>query len=148
VQASTEGARYRGAAFQGYMLLRTGFVVAPIVFGVDKFLNWSVEWPNYLAPWFDRIMPGTAQEFMYAVGVIEIAAGIAVLISPKWGSIIVAAWLAAIIVNLLTSDPPEYYDIALRDFGLFLGALTLNRLATAFGATTIAAEGRELRRAA
>jgi hypothetical protein len=148
VRASTEGARYRGAAFQGYMLLRTGFVVAPIVFGVDKFLNWSVEWPNYLAPWFDRIMPGTAQEFMYAVGVIEIAAGIAVLISPKWGSIIVAAWLAAIIVNLLTSDPPEYYDIALRDFGLFLGALTLNRLATAFGATTIAGEGRQLRRAA
>ena len=85
---------------------------------------------------------------MYVVGVIEIAAGIAVLVSPKWGSLIVAAWLAGIIVNLLTAEPPEYYDIALRDFGLFLGALTLNRLATAFGATTLSAETRHLRSAA
>ena len=140
----------RDPAFQGYLLLRVGFVVAPILFGLDKFFNFMVDWPHYLAPWLNNIMPGTAQQFMYFVGVVEILAGILVLISPKWGSLVVAAWLAAIIVNLLTAEPPEYYDIALRDFGLFLGALTLNRLATAFGATTIVAEtrNRDLRSAA
>jgi hypothetical protein len=131
-------------------LLRTGFVVAPILFGLDKFFNFMVEWPEYLAPWIDRIVPGTAQDFMYVVGAIEIIAGLVVLVSPKWGSLLVAAWLAAIIVNLLTAEPPEYYDIALRDFGLFLGALSLNRLATAFGVTTVAQElpRRDERRAA
>ena len=140
--------RRRDTALQGYLLLRVGFVVAPILFGLDKFFNWTVEWPEYLAPWIDRIVPGTAQEFMYVVGIIEIAAGVAVLLSPRWGSLIVAAWLAGIIVNLLTAEPPEYYDIALRDFGLFLAALTLNRLATASGATTLGAEIRQLRSAA
>jgi uncharacterized membrane protein YphA (DoxX/SURF4 family) len=130
----------RDPAYQGYLLLRTGFVVAPVLFGLDKLFNFMVDWPTYLAPWIDQIMPGTAQQFMYVVGAIEIAAGIAVLISPRWGSLIVAAWLAAIIVNLLTTEPPKYYDIALRDFGLFLGALTLNRLATAFEVITVAQE--------
>jgi hypothetical protein len=123
-------------------------VVAPILFGLDKFFNLTVNWPDYLAPWINRIIPGTAQEFMYVVGVVEIAAGIAVLLAPRWGSLIVAAWLAGIIVNLLTAEPLEYYDIALRDFGLFLAALTLNRLATAFGATSVRSEVRQLRRAA
>ena len=135
----------RDPAFQGYLLLRVGFVVAPILFGLDKFFNYMVKWPEYLAPWLNRIIPGTAQQFMYVVGAIEIAAGLLVLISPKWGSLVVALWLAGIIVNLLTANPPEYYDIALRDFGLFLGALTLNRLATAFGANTIASEIRRTR---
>ena len=137
-------------ARQGYLLLRTGFVIAPILFGLDKFFNFMVDWPDYLAPWINRLIPGTAQEFMYAVGVIEIVAGLVVLISPRWGSLLVAAWLGAIIVNLLTAEPPEYYDIALRDFGLFLGALTLNRLATAFRVTTVAQEvpRREAPRAA
>jgi hypothetical protein len=138
----------RDPALAGYLLLRVGFVVAPILFGLDKFFNLTVDWPRYLAPWIDRIVPGTGQEFMYVVGVIEIAAGIAVFVSARWGSLIVAAWLAGIIVNLLTAAPPEFYDIALRDFGLFLGALTLNRLATAFGVTTVAEELRELRPAA
>jgi uncharacterized membrane protein YphA (DoxX/SURF4 family) len=130
----------RRPAFQGYLLLRTAFVIAPILFGLDKFFNFMVDWTDYLAPWINRLMPGTAQEFMYAVGVIELVAGLVVLISPRWGSLLVAVWLAAIIVNLLTAEPPEYYDIALRDFGLFLGALTLNRLATAFRVTTVAQE--------
>jgi uncharacterized membrane protein YphA (DoxX/SURF4 family) len=138
----------RDPAFQGYLLLRVAFVVAPILFGLDKFFNLTVNWPDYLAPWINRIIPGTAQEFMYVVGVVEIAAGIALLLAPRWGSLIVAAWLAGIIVNLLTAEPLEYYDIALRDFGLFLAALTLNRLATAFGATSVRSEVRELRRAA
>jgi uncharacterized membrane protein YphA (DoxX/SURF4 family) len=141
-------ANRRDAAFQGYLLLRIGFVIAPILFGLDKFFNLTVDWPDYLAPWIDRIVPGSAQEFMFVVGVIEIAAGIAVLLSPRWGSLIVAAWLAGIVVNLLTAEPFEYYDIALRDFGLFLGALALNRLATVFGTTSTASEPHEVRRAA
>jgi hypothetical protein len=135
-------------AFQGYMLLRTGFVVAPILFGVDKFFNFMVDWPHYLAPWINDLVPGTAQQFMYAAGAVEIAAGLIVLLSPRWGSLLVALWLGGIIVNLLTAEPPEYYDIALRDFGLFLGALTLNRLATAFRADSIVREAYELRQAA
>ncbi|MGH2590702.1 MAG: hypothetical protein ACRDGW_07885 [Actinomycetota bacterium] len=145
--ATTAGTRpdVRSPAYQGYLLLRTGFVLAPILFGLDKFFNFMVDWPDYLAPWINDLMPGTGQEFMYAVGVIEIAAGLLVLLSPRWGSLVVAAWLGAIIVNLLTANPPEYYDIALRDFGLMLGALTLNRLATAFGATTVVSEFEQRR---
>jgi hypothetical protein len=75
-------------------------------------------------------------------GAIEILAGSLVLLSPKWGSLVVALWLAGIVVNLLTANAPEYYDIGLRDFGLFLAALTLNRLATEFGATTVVSELR------
>ena len=135
-------------AFQGYLLLRTAFVVAPILFGLDKFFNFMVEWPDYLAPWINDLMPGTAQEFMYVVGGIEIAAGLLVLLSPRWGSLVVAAWLGAIIVNLLTAEPPEYYDIALRDFGLFIGAITLNRLANASRVTMVASEFEEEQRKA
>jgi uncharacterized membrane protein YphA (DoxX/SURF4 family) len=135
-------AQPRNPAYQGYLLLRTGFVVAPILFGLDKFFNFMVDWPEYLAPWINDLMPGTAQQFMYFVGGVEILAGILVLITPRWGSLVVAAWLGAIIINLLTAEPPEYYDIALRDFGLLLAAVTLNRLATAFGATTVVHEMR------
>ena len=122
----------RGAAFQAYWLLRIGFTVAPILFGIDKFFNWTVHWPDYLAGWINNIAPGSAQDFMYFVGVVEIVAGLAVAVAPVIGAPLVAAWLAGIIVNLLTNNPPEYYDIALRDFGLMLGALTLTRLAWAF----------------
>ncbi|MGH8827637.1 MAG: hypothetical protein ACRDVZ_08595, partial [Jiangellaceae bacterium] len=81
----------------------------------------------YLAPWINDIVPGTAQQAMYAVGVIEIVAGIVVALSPKWGGLLVTAWLAGIILNLLTI--PDYYDVALRDFGLLVAALALSRLA-------------------
>ena len=138
----------RNPAFQGYLLLRTAYIVAPILFGLDKFFNFMVEWPDYLAPWINDLIPGTAQEFMYVVGGIEIAAGLLVLLTPRWGSLVVAAWLGAIIVNLLTAEPPEYYDIALRDFGLFVGAITLNRLATSFRVTTVASEFEEEQRKA
>jgi hypothetical protein len=94
-------------------------------------VNWTVHWPDYLAGWINDIVPGTAQQFMYAVGAVEIVAGLTVAIAPRIGGPLVAAWLAGIVVNLLTVDPPEYYDIALRDFGLMLGALTLARLAWA-----------------
>jgi len=87
--------------------------------------------PDDLAGWINDIVPGSGQDFMYAVGVVEIAAGLLVAVAPRIGAFVVAGWLAGIIVNLLTNDPPEYYDIALRDFGLMLGALTLGRLAWA-----------------
>ena len=122
----------RGAAYHAFWLLRIGFTAAPILFGLDKFFNWTVYWPDYLAGWIDDLMPGTAQEFMYFVGAVEISAGLIVAVAPLVGAPLVAAWLAGIIVNLLTAEPPEYYDIALRDFGLLLGALTLTRLVFAF----------------
>src|SRR4051795_1124618 len=125
-------AEVAAAAHQAFWLLRVGFTVAPILFGLDKFFNWSVNWPDYLAPWLNDIIPGSAQDFMYVVGVVEIVAGLTVLFAPWIGAFVVAGWLAGIIVTLLTADPPEYYDIALRDFGLMLGALTLARLALAF----------------
>jgi uncharacterized membrane protein YphA (DoxX/SURF4 family) len=123
------------AAGQVYALLRIGFTAAPVLFGVDKFFNWSVHWPDYLAPWINDIAPGSAQQFMYAVGVVEIVAGLAVAVVPRFGAPLVSAWLLGIIVNLLTNDPPNYYDIALRDFGLLLGALALSRLAWAIHAS-------------
>jgi uncharacterized membrane protein YphA (DoxX/SURF4 family) len=117
------------AAQQAFWLLRIGFTVAPILFGLDKFFNWSVHWPDYLAGWINDIVPGSGQELMYVVGGVEIAAGLLVAVAPRIGAFVVAAWLAGIVINLLTNDPPEYYDIALRDFGLMLAALTLGRLA-------------------
>jgi uncharacterized membrane protein YphA (DoxX/SURF4 family) len=116
--------------YQAYTLLRIAFTVAPIVFGLDKFWNQLVWWPKYLAPWIDDIVPGSAQDFMYVVGAVEIVAGLVVLLKPRYGAYLVAAWLAGIIVNLLTFS--GWYDIALRDFGLMLGALTLARLASVY----------------
>jgi uncharacterized membrane protein YphA (DoxX/SURF4 family) len=126
--ASTE---VRTAAYQAFWLLRIGFTVAPILFGVDKFFNWSVHWPDYLAGWINNIVPGSGQDFMYVVGGIEIAAGLLVAVAPRIGAFVVAGWLFGIVINLLTKNAPEYYDIALRDFGLMLGALTLGRLSLA-----------------
>jgi uncharacterized membrane protein YphA (DoxX/SURF4 family) len=121
----------RTAAHQAFWLLRIGFTVAPILFGLDKFFNWSVHWPDYLAGWINNIVPGSGQDFMYVVGGIEIAAGLLVAIAPRIGAFVVAGWLFGIVVNLLTKNAPQYYDIALRDFGLMLGALTLGRLSLA-----------------
>ncbi len=116
--------------YQAFSVMRMAFTVAPIAFGLDKFFNVMVDWPVYLEPWIDDLAPGSGQDFMYAVGAIEIVAGISVAIMPRFGAYLVAAWLGGIIVNLLMQA--DYYDIALRDFGLMLGALTLARLATAF----------------
>ena len=117
-------------AHQAFLLLRTVFTVAPIVFGLDKFANVLTDWPQYLAPWIDDIVPGTAQQAMYAVGVVEVLAGVLVAVLPRIGAWVVAAWLAGIIGNLLTI--PGFYDIALRDFGLLVGAVALARLAVAY----------------
>jgi hypothetical protein len=124
--------RVRQGAYQAYLLLRVGFTAAPILFVIDKFFNWTVHWPDYLAGWINNIAPGSGQNFMYFVGGVEIVAGLTVAVAPIVGAPLVAAWLGGIVINLLTKSPPEYYDIALRDFGLMLGALTLTRLAFAF----------------
>jgi uncharacterized membrane protein YphA (DoxX/SURF4 family) len=115
--------------YQAFLLLRTVFTVAPVVFGLDKFADVLTDWPQYLAPWIDHIVPGTAQQAMYLVGVVEVLAGVLVAVAPRIGAWVVAAWLLGIIVNLLTI--PGFYDIALRDFGLFVGAVALGRLAAA-----------------
>jgi uncharacterized membrane protein YphA (DoxX/SURF4 family) len=141
--ATTEKAGLRNPAYQAYLLLRVGFTVAPILFGLDKFFNWTVDWTEYLAPWVNDIVPGSGQDFMYFVGVVEIAAGLLVAVAPRLGAYVVAAWLAGIILNLLTVDPPTYYDIALRDFGLMLGALSLGRLAGAFHTVRAVAPAEE-----
>jgi hypothetical protein len=124
------GALRSDPAYQAFMLLRTVFTVAPILFGLDKFANLLTEWPGYLAGWIDDLVPGTAQQAMYAVGVIEIVAGVAVALVPRFGGLLVAAWLAGIIVNLLTV--PGFYDVALRDFGLLVAAVALSRLAVRY----------------
>jgi uncharacterized membrane protein YphA (DoxX/SURF4 family) len=130
VELATARADRHDARYQAYALLRLAFAVAPIAFGLDKFAKVMVDWPVYLAPWIDDIAPGSAQDFMYFVGVTEIAAGVLVAVKPRYGAYVVAGWLAGIIVNLLTHS--GYYDIALRDFGLMLGALTLARLASVY----------------
>jgi hypothetical protein len=130
VPSATKRSRLSDPVYQAFTLLRIGFTVAPILFGLDKFLNWLVDWETYLAPEIDDLIPGNAHQAMIAVGVIEIVAGLVVAVRPKFGGYLVAAWLGGIIVNLLLQA--DYYDIALRDFGLLLGALTLARLATAF----------------
>jgi uncharacterized membrane protein YphA (DoxX/SURF4 family) len=122
--------RWSDARYQAFALLRLTFTVAPIAFGLDKFFNVMVDWPTYLAPWINDIAPGSGQDFMYFVGVIEILAGVAVALKPHYGAYVVAAWLAGIIINLLTHS--GFYDVALRDFGLMLAALTLARLASVY----------------
>ncbi len=123
-------ARRSEPAYHAYLLLRLGFVVLPILFGIDKYTNALVHWDKYLAPWIDRIMPGTAHESMFFVGAVEIVAGVAVALKPRYGAYLVSAWLAGIVINLFTYS--GYYDIAMRDFGLMLAALTLARLASVY----------------
>jgi hypothetical protein len=116
----------REAGWQVFMMLRTVFIVAPLLFGIDKFFNLMVKWPVYLAPIVTDVIPVTAQQFMYIVGVIEIVAAVCVFLFPRFGSVLVAAWLAGIILTLLILG--SGYDVALRDFGLLVAALALFRL--------------------
>jgi hypothetical protein len=117
-------------AYQAFWILRLGFTVAPILFGLDKFFHVLVDWDVYLAPEFTDLFNAQAHTLMYAVGAIEIVAGLVVAVRPRFGGYLVAAWLAGIIANLLLMA--DYFDIALRDFGLLLAALALARLAAAF----------------
>ena len=116
--------------YQAYAVLRVAFVVAPVVFGIDKFTNLLVQWDQYLAHVLSRPLPVTPHEAMYAVGVVEVVAGLVVALHPRLGAIVVAAWLGGIILNLLLL--PGFYDVALRDLGLLSAAVALQRLATRF----------------
>ena len=124
-------------AQEAFWLLRIGFTVAPILFGADKFAHILVNWDRYLAPRISGHLPGTPHQAMYVVGIIEIVAGLAVALRPRFGGYLVAAWLTGIIVNLLLI--PGFYDVALRDFGLLIAAVALARLATAFDGSPAAA---------
>jgi hypothetical protein len=127
--AFTTSAELRDPVVQSFWLLRIGFTVAPILFGIDKFAQVMTDWTKYLASEFNDLIPGTASQAMHTVGVVEIAAGLLVAVRPRIGAYVVAAWLAGIILDLLLVG--GYGDVALRDFGLMLGALTLGRLAAA-----------------
>ena len=115
---------------QAFLILRFGFTVAPILAGLDKFSHLLVNWDQYLSPIAENVLAGHGHQFMMLVGIIEIIAGIGVFLKPRIFAYIVAAWLLLIIINLLTI--PGYYDIALRDLGLLLGALALGRLSQIF----------------
>ncbi|GFG64432.1 hypothetical protein MKUB_19220 [Mycobacterium kubicae] len=140
--ARSLSAQLRDPAYSAYLLLRTVFTVAPIVFGLDKFFNLLTHphhWSMYLAGWIDGLVPGTADQCMYVVGVVEIAAGVLVAVAPRIGAWVVAAWLAGIIVDLVSG--PGFYDVALRDFGLLAGAVALARLAQGVHIRTIGHAG-------
>lgn len=117
-------------AHQAFVLLRSAFVVAPVVFGADKFTNLLTDWETYLAPGVSDLLPVTPQQAMYAVGLVEIAAGLLVAVRPRLGAAVVAAWLAGIVVNLLLLQ--GFYDVALRDIGLLVAAVALQRLSTRY----------------
>ncbi len=123
----------RDGAHQAFLLLRTVFTVAPILFGLDKFFTVLTDWDQYLAPWINDLVPGTAHQAMLAVGVVEIVAGLLVAVRPAVGGLVVAGWLLGIIVNLVSLG--DFYDVALRDVGLFVAALALARLAVSPAAT-------------
>lgn len=117
-------------AYQAFLILHAGFVALPILAGLDKFFHLLVNWDQYLAPVVTRLIPVSGHTFMLVVGVIEVAAGVLVAVRPRIGAYVVALWLWGIIVNLLLI--PGFYDVALRDFGLSLGALALARLSQEF----------------
>jgi hypothetical protein len=121
---------HHGPSYQAYQILHWGFVAAPVIAGADKFVGMLANWDVYLAPQIARLLPMSPHTFMLIAGAIEVLAGLVVAVKPRIGAYVVAAWLVGIIVNLLLWG--GYYDIALRDFGLFLGALALGRLSALY----------------
>jgi hypothetical protein len=124
--AQSHTASTSSPAYQAYWILRVGFTVAPILAGLDKFSHLLVNWDQYLPGVVANASPIQPHTLMLVVGVIEIVAGIGVWLKPRIFAYVVAAWLVVIIINLLLI--PGYFDVALRDFGLFLAALALARL--------------------
>lgn len=130
-------------AYQAFLVLKYGFVALPLLMGLDKFFNLMTEWPGYLAPWTVELLPFSAQTAMYVVGVVEVVAAIAMFVKPRYASYVVAAWLALIIINLLTYS--GFYDVALRDVGLLVAAIALARLAHTFDSPWRPAPGESTR---
>lgn len=128
------GVRSQSPAYQAYQILHLAFVVAPVVAGADKFFHFLVNWDQYLSPIVTRMLPVSGHTFMLGVGLVEIAAGLLVAFMPVVGGWVVGAWLCGIILNLLSI--PGYFDVALRDLGLALGAFALARLAAEFNGRT------------
>ena len=128
--AGVSGARAqsRTPAYQAYQILHVAFVAAPLLAGLDKFFHLLTDWTMYLSPTVAKLSPIPADTLMRAVGVIEIIAAVVVAVKPRIGAYIVTLWLWGIIVNLLLI--PGFFDVALRDFGLSLGALALARLSS------------------
>ena len=127
-----EPARFaRRPAYQAFRLLQVGFVVAPILAGADKFFHLLANWDMYLANSIERLLPFNGHTFMLIAGAIEIVAGLLVAVAPRIGGFVVSAWLCGIIVNLLLI--PGFYDVALRDLGLAIGACALGLLAREYG---------------
>lgn len=130
----------RDPAFGAFCVLRAGFVLLPLLMGLDKFTNLLTDWPGYLAPWVVGLLPFSAQAAMYVVGVVEIVAGLAVALRPRLAAWVVAAWLAGIILNLLTYS--GFYDVALRDVGLLVAAIALGLLSRKYTGRGREVEGR------
>ena len=126
-QSPIETPRSEESVYQAYLLLYVGFIAAPVIAGADKFFHLLSTWHEYLAPQVSRLTGLEPQTFMMGVGVIEIVAGLIVAWKPKIGGLIVGLWLCGIVVNLLMLG--KFYDVALRDVGLALGAFALSRLA-------------------
>ena len=137
----------RDPAYQAYVLLRVGFVVAPFLFGLDKFFNWMVPWTRYLWVGFVNFLPGSAHQIMQGVGVLEMTAGVLILLAPRVAPYVVAAWLGGIVTDLIIQSVSigghtgVFWDIALRDFGLLLAALALGRLAAAYAPPVLRRRG-------
>ncbi|HKT43588.1 MAG TPA: DoxX family protein [Gaiellaceae bacterium] len=130
MRASVEPASIRDPRVQAFWMLRLAYTALPLAMGIDKFFNGMVYWPKYLAHWIANIPPGTPQQIMYGVGVLEIVAGLLVLAKPRYAAYIVALWLLGIVVNLWSGY--GYWDIGARDFALMGGALVLSRLASVY----------------
>lgn len=128
--ANRQAATTASPSYQAYQILRAGFTVAPIVAGLDKFFHLLVNWDQYLPAFVNNLTGGHGHELMFAVGVIEIVAGLGVAFKPRLFAYVVSAWLLLIVANLLMI--PGYFDVALRDFGLALGALALARLSSEY----------------
>lgn len=130
VRPSIRSLRGRDPAFQAYSTMYLGYIALPILAGADKFFHYLVDWNKYLAPQVSSLLGGRADLFMRGVGVVEIIAGLLVMFKPRLGALVVGLWLMGIVGNLLMI--PGYFDIALRDFGLALGAFALSRLASQY----------------
>lgn len=127
-------------AFAAFWVLRLGFIALPLLMGLDKFANLLTDWPGYLAPWVVAVLPISAQAAMYVIGVVEIVAAIGIALRPRLAAWVVAAWLAGIILNLLTY--PGFFDVALRDVGLLVAAVSLGLLASRYDRPRTEADAR------